>query len=93
MSGNVKVYGTLALAAGLVCVLASGAARADMMQAIGEPEGVVDIVAWPGYIERGEIRPLVARTFALQDVAEAQAAFMEKTHVGNYVLVPPGVET
>lgn len=53
MSGNLKVLGTPAMMAGLACALASGAARADMLQAIGEPEGVADIVAWPGYIERG----------------------------------------
>ena len=45
-----------------------------------------------GYIERGEIRPLLARTFALQDIAAAQEAFMAKTHIGNFVLIPPGVE-
>src|SRR4051794_27481667 len=29
-------------------------ARADMVTAIGKGEGEVDIVAWAGYIERGE---------------------------------------
>ena len=43
-----------------------------------------------GYIERGEIRPLVAKTFALADIADAQREFLEKKHVGNFVLVPPG---
>jgi putative spermidine/putrescine transport system substrate-binding protein len=57
MSGNLKVLGALAMSAGLACAFASGTARADMLQAIGEPEGVVDIVAWPGYIERGETDP------------------------------------
>jgi NADPH:quinone reductase-like Zn-dependent oxidoreductase len=42
-----------------------------------------------GYIERGEIHPLLAKTFALKDIATAQAEFMTKTHVGNIVLVPP----
>ena len=32
----------------------SGPAFADMMTAVGAGEGQVDIVAWPGYIERGE---------------------------------------
>lgn len=41
-----------------------------------------------GYIERGEIRPLLAGTFALQDMALAQQAFLEKQHVGNWVVVP-----
>ncbi|MDI9244261.1 alcohol dehydrogenase family protein [Marinobacter sp. CHS3-4] len=41
------------------------------------------------YIERGEIRPLVARTFELKDIAHAQAEFLKKGHVGNFVLIPP----
>lgn len=43
-----------------------------------------------GYIERGEIRPLVAGIFPLKEIAEAQRAFLEKRHVGNFVLIPPG---
>lgn len=45
------------------------------------------------YIERGEIRPLVAKVYPLKDIAKAQKAFLEKTHVGNYVLVPPSGST
>ena len=41
------------------------------------------------YIERGEIRPLVARSFPLKDIAKAQEEFMEKKHFGNFVLIPP----
>lgn len=41
------------------------------------------------YIEQGEIRPLVARTFPLKDIAAAQQLFETKTHVGKIVLVPP----
>ncbi len=41
------------------------------------------------YIERGEIRPLVAATFPLADIAKAQAQFGDKTFVGNFVLLPP----
>jgi NADPH:quinone reductase-like Zn-dependent oxidoreductase len=41
-----------------------------------------------GYIERGEIRPLLAKTFPLADLAEAQAAFLEKQHIGNFVVIP-----
>ena len=40
-------------------------------------------------IEAGKIQPLVDRTFALQDIVAAQIAFLEKTHVGNFVLIPP----
>jgi NADPH:quinone reductase-like Zn-dependent oxidoreductase len=41
-----------------------------------------------GYIERGEVRPLLARTFPLADLRDAQAAFLEKRHVGNFVVLP-----
>jgi NADPH:quinone reductase-like Zn-dependent oxidoreductase len=42
-----------------------------------------------GYIERGELRPLVAATFPLERIADAQREFMLKQHVGKFVLVPP----
>lgn len=38
-------------------LLGIGVAQADMLQSIGEGEGEVAIVAWPGYIERGETDP------------------------------------
>jgi len=41
-----------------------------------------------GYIEKGEIRPLVAKTFELSDIASAQIEFLNKTHFGNFVLTP-----
>ena len=41
------------------------------------------------YIERGELQPLVAKIFPLERIAEAQAEFLEKKHVGNFVLMPP----
>lgn len=41
------------------------------------------------YIERGELRPLVAKTFPLARIADAQREFLEKKHVGNFVLMPP----
>ena len=43
-----------------------------------------------GYIERGEIAPLVARTYPLKDIVEAQEDFLAKRHVGKLVLLPPG---
>jgi NADPH:quinone reductase-like Zn-dependent oxidoreductase len=42
-----------------------------------------------GYIERGEIKPLVAATFPLERIADAQREFLEKRHVGKFVLLPP----
>jgi NADPH:quinone reductase-like Zn-dependent oxidoreductase len=41
------------------------------------------------YIERGELRPLLAQTFPLERIADAQRAFLEKRHVGKFVLIPP----
>lgn len=41
------------------------------------------------YVERDEIRPLVAKVFPLKDIAKAQQEFLEKNHVGNFVLIPP----
>ena len=38
------------------------------------------------YIEDGEIRPLLAETYPLQDFVEAQKAFIAKQHVGNIVV-------
>jgi NADPH:quinone reductase-like Zn-dependent oxidoreductase len=40
------------------------------------------------YIERAEIRPLVARTFPLEEIASAQRMFIRREHVGKFVLIP-----
>jgi NADPH:quinone reductase-like Zn-dependent oxidoreductase len=44
------------------------------------------------YIEKGEIRPLLARTFPLERIVEAQQTFIEKTHVGKFALIPPPLD-
>ncbi len=44
------------------------------------------------YIERGEVTPVVARTYALRDIAQAQQDFVAKTFAGKLVLLPPAVE-
>ena len=41
-----------------------------------------------GYIERDEIRPVVAKVFPLTDIVAAQQEFLEKRHVGKFVLIP-----
>ncbi len=43
------------------------------------------------YIEAGELIPLVEKTFPLDQIAQAQEQFLEKNHVGNFVLIPPAV--
>lgn len=42
------------------------------------------------YIEVGAIRPVVAKTYPLRDVARAQEDFLAKKHTGKLVLIPPG---
>ncbi len=38
------------------------------------------------YVERGEIKPVIAATFDLSNIVTAQAAFLTKQHVGKIVL-------
>jgi NADPH:quinone reductase-like Zn-dependent oxidoreductase len=40
-----------------------------------------------GYIERNEIRPVMAGTYPLSDLVEAQKAFLRKDHVGKIGIV------
>ena len=50
------------------------------------PPGVfADLV---GYIERGEIKPLLAETYPLEQLTAAQEVFIAKRHVGNIVVQP-----
>jgi NADPH:quinone reductase-like Zn-dependent oxidoreductase len=42
-----------------------------------------------GYIERGEIRPIVAKTFPLSEIGQAQEEFLAKRFTGKLVLIPP----
>lgn len=44
-------------AAGLAVAFSTPTVKAEMMKEIGKGEGEVDIVAWAGYIERGETDP------------------------------------
>lgn len=48
-----------------------------------EPEVFGNLVA---LIENGRIAPLVAQTFALKQINEAQTSFQKKTHTGKIVL-------
>jgi hypothetical protein len=43
------------------------------------------------YIERSQLRPLLAKIFPLEGIEDAQREFLKKTHVGNFVLIPPPV--
>jgi len=48
-----------------------------------EPDVFANLVS---YIERCEVRPLVAATYDLSDIVKAQEAFLTKQHVGKIVL-------
>lgn len=48
-----------------------------------EPEVFPNLIR---HIEQGSIVPLVAETFPLEDIAKAQEAFQQKSHVGKIVL-------
>ena len=41
-----------------------------------------------GYIERGEIQPMLAATYPLEAFHAGQQAFIDKRHVGNIAVVP-----
>lgn len=41
-----------------------------------------------GMIETGALKPLLAASYKLEDLAEAQEAFIRKSHVGNIVVTP-----
>jgi NADPH:quinone reductase-like Zn-dependent oxidoreductase len=43
------------------------------------------------YIKKGEIKPLVAKIFSLEQIVAAQKEFAEKKHVGKFVLIPPPI--
>ena len=42
-----------------------------------------------GYIERGEIKPIIAATYPLSEIVQAQTDFLDKAFVGKLVLIPP----
>ena len=48
-----------------------------------EPQVFADLV---GYIERGEVRPVVGGTYPLEEIHAAQEAFAAKRHVGSLVI-------
>ena len=50
---------------------------------VAPPEVFSNVVK---YIERGEIKPVVAATFDLKDLHKAQQMFIAKGHIGNIVI-------
>lgn len=51
------------------------------------PQVFGDLVS---YIEKAEIRPLLAKAFPLKNLVEAQQAFIAKSHIGNIVVTMEG---
>ena len=50
-----SAHKTATLSALATALLACAAAQAaEPLKALGQPEGQLDIIAWPGYVERGE---------------------------------------
>ena len=41
-----------------------------------------------GYIEAGKVKPVLAATYSLAEIHDAQRAFMAKAHTGNIVVCP-----
>lgn len=56
----------------------------SLLGSTAQPDHILPDVV--GYIERGEIAPLVSATYPLRDIHAAQTAFMGKTMVGKIVL-------
>lgn len=52
---------------------------------VPEPEVFPNLI---GYIEKGEIRPVLAQTYPLEDIVAAQQAFLAKKFTGKLVLIP-----
>ena len=50
-----------------------------------DPEVFAHLV---GYIERGEVRPVVSRTYPMTAIVAAQQDFLSKQHAGKIVLLP-----
>ncbi len=69
----------------------------DMRQFYLKDLNLIGCTAWDepvfanlvSYIEKHEIKPLLAETFVFQDIVQAQQKFMTKQHVGKFVLLPP----
>ena len=54
-----------------------------------QPPSVFDRLV--GWMRDGSVRPLVSKTYPLNQISRAQADFMAKIHPGKLVLIPPQV--
>ncbi|ANJ55498.1 alcohol dehydrogenase [Pseudomonas silesiensis] len=53
-----------------------------------EDEVLTNVIS---YVESGEIRPVVAKTYPLNEIHQAQEDFLSKAHLGKLVLIIPEV--
>ncbi len=54
-----------------------------------EDEVLTNVIS---YVESGEIRPVVAKTYPLNEIHQAQEDFLSKVHMGKLVLIIPEVD-
>ena len=62
----------------------------SLLGSTAQPDHIIHDVV--GYIERNEIKPLIAKTYPLREIQTAQAAFMAKSYIGKIVLTPDAPE-
>ncbi|MEP1994250.1 MAG: zinc-binding dehydrogenase [Ascidiaceihabitans sp.] len=65
---------------------ATNTGGAEGFEAVGEDDVFTNLIR---YIEAYEIRPVVAKTYSLRDIAQAQEDFLSKSHTGKLALIPP----
>jgi NADPH:quinone reductase-like Zn-dependent oxidoreductase len=58
----------------------------EMHGATVMPVGIFENLV--NYIENGEIRPLLAKEFSINDIKKAQEEFLTKKHIGNFAVLP-----
>ena len=73
---------TIAVSALFSLGIAQGAG-AEMLQKIGKAEGQVNIVAWPGYIERGETDPEFDWVTEFEESHGLQGQRQDREHLGR----------
>ena len=73
--------------------------RLDMRELYLRDLTLIGTTAWDepvfgnlvSYIERGQIRPVIAKIFPLENIVDAQREFLLKSHIGKFVLIPPDI--
>ncbi len=87
-------YGTCGAIAGPIVELDLRTLYLKDQSLLGSTYQPVEVFAnLVGYIERGEIEPVIAGTYPLADIVTAQQDFLDKGFTGKLVLVPPDPPT